>query len=230
MASRNFIVYSGPGSSMTSSQQKEYKLNALAAGLERCAIKGIGDINADIPHGWDGNPNTLGIADIPESKKVDRVKLIHDFILTGAWPKSVDQRELAPLTDLVVATALDSWLTAALAAVAAVYTCFQAVAAPQLLQGKLMVIYGISIDDPSVPMPVSRLIFRKGGAAGNIQGQYDLEPLGVKQEYDGYLSEPQVIDFQDPFAIQVRCRFASAVPCIVHLHNFLFESTGLVVA
>ena len=229
MASRNFIVYSGPGSTMTAKQQKEYKLNAIAAGLERCAIKSIGDLNADIPYDWDGKKSP-GLQSIPESKKEDRVKLIRDFIATGAWPKSVDLRELAPLTDLVVPTALDSHLTAALAAVATVYSCFQAIAAPQLLQGKLMVVYGVSIDDPSVPMPVSRLIFRKGGAAGNIQGQYDLEPLGVKAEYDGYLSEPQVIDYQDPFAIQVRCRFASAVACIVHLHNFLFESTGLVIA
>jgi len=220
MASRNYIVYSGPGSTMTATQQKEYRLNAIAAGLERCAIKSIGDLNADIP----------GLEVIPESKKKARVELIHDFIATGSWPSSVDMRELAPLTDLVAPVVLDSWLTPALAAVAGIYTCFQLIVAPQLLQGKLMVVYGVSIDDPSVPMPVSRLIFRKGGAAGNIQGQYDLEPLGVKAEYDGYLSEPQVIDYQDPFAIQVRCRFASAAVCIVHLHNFLFESTGLVIA
>lgn len=220
MASRNYIVYSGPGSSMTASDQKVYKLKALAAGLERCAIKNIGDVNADIP----------GLQSIPESQKQARVDFIQSFIQTGNWPKSVDQRELAPLTDLVVVTALDSWLTAALAVVGAFYSCFQAVAAPQLLQGKLMVVYGVSIEDPAVPMPVSRLVFRKGGAAGNIQGQYDLEPLGVKQEYDGFLSEPQVIDYTDPFAIQVRCRFVTGVACIVHLHNFLFESTGLVIA
>jgi len=39
-----------------------------------------------------------------------------------------------------------------------------------------------------------------------------------------------VIDPQDVFAIQVRCRNATAVAEIVHIHNFLFESAGLVVA
>ncbi len=220
MPSRNYIVYSGPGSTMTATDQKEYKWKALAAGLERCAIKGIGDVNADIP----------GLQSIPEANKADRVNTIKNFISSGNWPRSVDQRELAPLTDLVVPAAQDSWLTAALAAVNGFYTCLNAVAAPQLIQGKLLVCYGISIDDANVPMPLSRLLFRRGGAAGNIQGQYDLEPLGVKQEYDGYLSEPQVIDYTDPFAIQVRARVATLATCIVHIHNFLFESAGLTVA
>ncbi len=220
MPSRNYVVYSGPGSTMTATDQKEFKLKALAAGLERCAIKSIGDVNADIP----------GLQSIPEANKQDRVNLIKNFISTGNWPRSVDQRELAPLTDLAVPTALDSWLTAALAAVGTFYSCFQAVAAPQLIQGKLLVCYGVSIDDATVPMPVSRLLFRRGGVAGNIQGQFDLEPLGVKQEFDGYLSEPMVIDSTDPFAIQVRARVATAAACIVHIHNFLFESAGLTVA
>lgn len=222
MASRNYIVYSGPGSTMTATDQKEFKLNALAAGLERCSIKNIGDINADIP----------ALPGIPESNKASRVQLIKSLIATGKWPKSVDQRELAPLTDLVVVAgiAVDSWLTPALAAVGQIASCFQGLAAPQLLAGKLMVIYGISIDDANVPMPVSRLIFRRGGLAGNIQAQFDLEPLGIKPEYDGYLSEPVVIDYTDPFAIQVRVRAVTAAVCIVHLHNFLFESAGVTIA
>lgn len=219
MASRNSVVLT---KSMSLSDQKGYKLAALAAGLERCAVKGIGGVYGDIP----------GLETIPEARKRDRVKLIYDYISppSSQWPKSVDQRELAPLTDLVVPTALDSWLTAALAAVGAFYSCFQAVAAPQLIQGKLLVVYGISIEDPGVPMPVSRLLFRRGGALGNIQGQYDLEPMGIAQEIDAFLSEPQVIDATDPFAIQVRCRNATAAACIVHLHNFVFETSGAVVA
>jgi len=216
MASRNYLVMSDD---MTLTDKKEYRLNALAAGLERCSIKNIGDIKADIP----------GLASIPDANKAAKVKLIHDYLITGQWPRSVDQRELAPLTDLVVPTALDMWLTAALAVVGTPYSCFQAVAAPQLIVGKLMVCYAVSVESAVVPMPVSRLIFRRGGVAGNIQAQFDMEPMAVRLEPDAFLSEPVVIDPQDVFAIQVLCKaIAAATP--VHIHNFLFESSGLVVA
>lgn len=217
MASRNYLVSS---IDMTLTDKKEYRLNALAAGLERCGHKSIGDINADVP----------GLQAIPDAQKGDRVKLIHDYLITGAWPRSIDQRELAPLTDMVVATALDSWLTAALAVVGTFYSCLQGVAAPQLIVGRLMVCYGVSIDSAAVPMPVSRLLFRKGGAAGNIQAQFDMEPVAVRQEVDAFFSEPVVIDPQDVFAIQVRCRNATGVAEIVHIHNFLFENTGTTMA
>ena len=216
MASRNYLVASND---MTLTDKKEYRLNALAAGLERCGLKSIGDIKADIP----------SLAGIPDDNKVGRVKLIHDFIMAGQWPRSIDQRELTPLTDLTVATALDMWLTAALAAVGTPYSCFQAVAAPQLVVGRLMVCYAVSVESAVVPMPVSRLIFRRGGVAGNIQAQFDMEPMGVRWEPDAFFSEPVVIDPQDIFAIQVLCR-AVAAATIVHIHNFLFESSGQVIA
>lgn len=218
MASRNYIINIDD---LTLTDKKEYKLRALAAGLERCGLKGIGDINADI----------AGLAAIPESNKSARVQAIYNFIVTGQWPRSIDQRELATgpaLSDLVVATALDDWNTAALAAVGTAYSCFQAVAAPQLIVGKLVVFYGVSIE--TVPMPVSRLIFRRGGVAGNIQGQFDLEPLTGRLETDGFLSEPVIVDPNDVFAIQVLCRIATAVAARVHIHNFLFEGSGIVVA
>lgn len=216
MASRNYIVMSND---MSLSDKKEYRLRALAAGLERCGIKGIGNIDGDI----------AGLQSIPQTNKDMRVQCIKAFIQTGAWPKSIDQRELAPLTDLGVPTALDMWLTAALAVVGTAYSCFQAVAAPQLVQGKLMVCYAISVDSTVVPMPVSRLVFRRGGAAGNIQAQFDLEPMAIRLEPDAFLSEAVVIDPQDTFAIQVICR-AVAPATIVHIHNFLFEGAGLTIA
>ena len=216
MASRNYLINSND---MTLTDKKDYRTKALAAGLERCALKSIGDINADVP--------SLGA--IPEANKDARVKQIKDYIETGAWPKTIDQRELAPLTDLVVPTALDMWLTAALAAIGTPYSCFQAVAAPQLIVGKLMVCYAASVESAVVPMPVSRLIFRRGGVAGNIQAQYDMEPMGVRQEPDAFFSEPVVIDPNDVFAIQVLCR-AIAAATIVHIHNFLFEGSGQVIA
>jgi len=216
MASRNYLVMSND---MTLTDKKEYRLKALAAGLERCGHVNIGNINADVP----------GLQTILDADKEARVKAIKGYIETGKWPTTIDQRELAPLTDLVVPTALDMWLTAALAAIGTPYSCFQAVAAPQLIVGKLMVCYGVSVESAVVPMPVSRLIFRRGGVAGNIQAQFDMEPMGVRWETDAFLSEPVVIDPNDVFAIQVLCR-AVAAATIVHIHNFLFEGSGQVIA
>jgi len=216
MASRNYLVLSND---MSLSDKKRYRLTALAAGLERTGHVNIGSINADVP----------GLEPIPEARKADRVKHIAAYIETGAWPVTIDQRELAPLTDLVVAAAQDSWLTAALAVIGTAYTCLNAVAAPQLIVGKLMVCYGISVESAVVPMPVSRLTFRKGGAVGNIQAQFDMEPMGVRLETDAFFSEPVIIDPNDVFAIQVLCR-AIAVATRVHIHNFLYEASGTVIA
>lgn len=216
MASRDYLVMTND---LTLTDKKELRLNALAAGLERCGIKSIGDVNADIP----------GLENIPAANRAARVKLIHDFIATGMWPRSIDQRELAPATDFVVAAAQDSWLTAALV-VNAIATALNAAVAYTLVVGKLMVCYGVSVESPVVPMPVSRIIFRRGGALGNIQAQFDMEPMGVRLETDAFFSEPVVIDPQDLFAIQVLGRAAVAGGSRVHVHNFLFESAGLVIA
>jgi hypothetical protein len=62
--------------------------------------------------------------------------------------------------------ALEQWNTAALAVVGTPYSCFQAIAAPTLAANKLAVFYGVAIT--TAPVPVSRLTFRAGGAAGNI--------------------------------------------------------------
>lgn len=219
MASRNYLINTVD---MSLTDRKQYRMTALASGLERCGLKNIGDINSDVP----------GLSRLDIADKDARVKLIHDFISTGQWPRSIDQRELQPIVagpDLVAGTALDMWLTAALAVIGTPYSCFQAIAAPQLNQGKLMVCYGVSVESAVVPMPVSRLIFRRGGAAGNIQAVFDMEPMGVRQETDAFFSEPVVIDATEIFAIQVICR-AVAAATIVHVHNFLFESSGSVIA
>jgi hypothetical protein len=216
MASRNYLVMSDD---MTLTDKKEFRMNALSAGLERCGTKAIGDINADIP----------GLQGIPASDKNSRVELIKRYIATGAWPRSIDQRELAPLTDFVIAAGQDSWLTVALA-VGGVVSALNAAAFYTLLIGKLMVCYGVSVESPVVPMPVSRLIFRRGGAAGNIQAQFDMEPMGVRLEQDAFFSEPVVIDPQEPFAVQVMGRAVVAAGARVHVHNFLFEPSGEVIA
>lgn len=217
MPARNYLIMSND---MTLTDKKDYRLAALAAGLERCGVKSIGDIEADIP----------GLQAIPVGDKSHRVNHIKAYISTGQWPRSIDQRELAPLTDFVAAAAQDSWFTVALAAVGAAVSALNALAAYTLPAGRLMVCYAVSVDSAAVPMPVSRLIFRRGGAAGNIQAQFDMEPMGVRWEPDAFFSEPQVIDPQDLFAIQVLPRVATLVSERVHVHNFLFESAGAVLA
>ena len=216
MASRNYLIMSND---MTLTEKREYRLTALAAGLERCKIKGIGDLNADIP----------GLQGISDANKDARVAAIKSYIVSGKWPTSIDQRELAPLTDFVAAAAQDSWLTVALA-VGGVVSALNALAAYTFPAGRLMVCYGVSVESPVVPMPVSRLIFRKGGAAGNIQAQFDMEEMGVRWEPDAFFSEPVVLDPQEAFAIQVLGRAVVAGGARVHVHNFLFESAGMTVA
>ncbi len=214
MGSRNYIINVND---LSVTDRGKYKLRALAAGLERCAIRKIGDVNADIP----------GLQAISESDKEARVTHIEKYIATGNWPQSITQRELWPQGgDLVVATAIDSWLTAALAAVGTFYTCFQAVVSPQLVNDRLMVCYGVSIDSAAVPLPVDRIRFRIGGAAGNIKAEFNLAQLSIRQEVDGLFSEVVVIDPQQIFAIQARCRNATGVAEIVNIHNFLFEPVG----
>jgi len=207
---------------MTLTDKKEYRTKALAAGLERCGLKGIGDINADVP----------GLGGIPVANKSARVAVIKAYIETGAWPRSIDQREVSPGSavvagDFVAPAAQDFWLTVALAAVGTVYTCLGAAAAYTLTVGHLMVCYGVSVD--VAVLPVSRLTFRRGGALGNIQAQFDLQPMGTRLETVAFFSEPVVIDPQDVFAIQVLCNvIAPATP--VHIDNFLFETSGGVIA
>ncbi len=224
MSSRNYLVNFEDLSLM---ERKGYKLGALAAGIERCAIKSIGTPNADIP----------GLEAIPESNKYLRVKTILDFIngapgIPGSWPKSIDQRELATgpaLNDFTAGsvTALDEMVTAPLAIAGVPYSCFQAVGAPQLLVGKLLVFFGISVE--AAPNPASYLLFRKGGIAGNIQARFDLQGQSTRLAYDAFFSEPVIIDPSDVFAVQVICRIPGPAARI-HLHNFLFEGTGEVIA
>lgn len=214
MSQRNYLLNS---EDMSLSDKKGYRQAALAAGLERCDVRGIGNVSADIP-------NLEGIA---QGSKAARVNHISNFIKDGAFPKSVDQRELVtgPLrTDLVVATAADAMLTAALAVVGVAYSCFQAVAAPQLLINRLVVFYGISIE--TVPNPATMILFRTGGAAGNVEAMFDLQPQNTRLAYDCFFSEPIVFDPQQVFAIQVVAGIALAAPAQIHLHNFLFGPEG----
>jgi hypothetical protein len=214
MGSRNYLIND---EDLSLSKKEDYKLSALAAGIERCAVKKVGDVYADVP----------GLQGIPENEKARRVQQIKSWISQGNFPESVDQRELVtgPLrTDLTAATTLDEMITAALAAVGTPYTCFQNLVSPQLLVNRLVVFYGLSIE--TAPIPISHLIFRKGGAAGNVVALFDTQPQNTRLAYDTFFSEPVVFDPQDVFAVQAVCRIITAPGCRLHLHNFLFGPAG----
>lgn len=217
MPSRNYLINV---EDLTLSDKKQYKLAALAAGIERCGIKHIGTPEADIP----------GLEGIPAANYRGRVNQILKFIAGGDWPRSIDVRELAPgpaavRTDFVAPTVLPTALTAPLAAIGAWYSCFQAVAAPQLLNGKLLVVYGVNVT--TVPIPVSYLQFLRGT---NVQALFDLQTQNARLVFDAFFSAPVVYDPQDIFAIQVLSSIATGAAANVHLHNFLFENAGDVIA
>ncbi|MDD4985405.1 MAG: hypothetical protein PHQ43_06400 [Dehalococcoidales bacterium] len=211
MSTLNYIL---PTGSMSLMDQKRYRQMAVAAGIERAADKKIGNIADDIP-------GIKGLA-----SRDQRVDLILSYLEAGNMPPSIDVREMQPILD--TGAALDQWNTAALAAVGTAYSCFQAVAAPTLAANRLAVFYKIGIE--TVPLPVSRVVFRSGGATGNIIGIFDLEQLVNRLETDGYLSEPVIIDPTGTFAVQVLARIATAVLARVQLGCLIFEPAGTTIA
>lgn len=214
MSQRNYVVNV---QDLSLSDKREYKMRALAAGLERCEVKGIGNLHADIP----------GLESIPSGQRDTRVNFIYNSIKGGKFPESIDQRELVTgpaRTDLVAATALDTMVTAPLIAVGVAYSCFQAIAAPQLLINRLLVCWGVSVT--TVPIPVSWLLFRTGGALGNVLAMFDLQTQNGRLEFDAYFSEPVVYDPQEVFAVQALASIATGVAANVHIHNFVFGPAG----
>jgi len=214
MSQRNYLVNVAD---LSLSDKREYKMRALAAGLERCEVKGIGNLHADIP----------GLEGIPSGAFSRRVQFIYDNIKGGKFPESIDQRELVTgpaRTDFVAATALDTMVTAPLAVIGQPYSCFQGVAAPQLLINRLVVFWGVAVN--TVPLPVSWLIFRTGGALGNVEAMFNLQTQETRLEFDAFMSEPVVYDPQEVFAVQVLASIATGAAAQVHVHNFLFGPAG----
>jgi len=214
MSSINYIL---PTGSMTLTDQKEYRQMAIAAGIERAAEKSIGSITDDIK----------GVAGV--TNRDARVGAILAYLLEGNAPPSIDIREMQLIVD-IPGIVLDQWNTAALALpLGTAYSVFQAVAAPVMAANRLAVFYKVGVES-GPPMPVSRLTFRSGGAAGNIIGMFDLEQLVNRLETDGYFSEPVIIDPTATYAVQVTCRVATGVFARVQLGCFVFEPAGTVIA
>lgn len=144
----------------------------------------------------------------------------------GVSPSELCARQFLNVLD--AGTALEQWRTAALAVVGTAYSCFQAVAAPTLANNKLLVLYGVALEE--VPVPVSRLTIRSGGAAGNIMAEYDLEQIINSLTLEGYFNEPICIDPTQIFAVQVTARIATGLFTRVQFRNFLIEPIGQTIA
>jgi len=198
---------------MTLTDQKDYRINALAAGIQRSLEVGIGTWDKkEIPQADLQNPNRPSFASTKS------------FLMGGGWPASLDVREVQPAADLALGAAADMWNTAALAVVGTLVSAIGAMGTAPIANraNKLLVFYKVSV--PVAAFPVSRLVFRNA-AAGNFLAQYDLEPLMAQVTPEGFLSEPFVIDPNMTFAVQVYPSAVSAAIKVV-LGNFLFEPTG----
>ena len=124
--------------------------------------------------------------------------------------------------------ATEQWNTAPLAVINTPYSVFQATAQPVLLANKLAVFFKVGVE--TAPLPVAQLIFRSGGAAGNILAQFDLEQLVNALETEGYFTEVVVIDPGRMFAIQVTARIATTVFARVQLGGLVIEPAGQLLA
>ena len=132
------------------------------------------------------------------------------------------------LIDFVAAPTTDDWQTAALAAVNGFYTCFAGQVSPQVPVNRVICYYGVNI--LTIPNPVSRLIFRKGGVAGNIAAVFDLEKLESFQNIAGFFTQPVVYDPQDIYAAQVRAKIATGAVSRVVLWALVAEPRGTTIA
>jgi len=207
MSSRTYTI---PVGSMTLTDQKDYRMNAIAAGIERASQKKIGSISDEIP----------GYSVL--ASRVQRIDSITNWLKQGNTPASIDVREPQPTLDF--ACVIDDWQSAALAAVNTFYTIFNGVVTPTLNAVRIAVWYGVAVE--TAGFPVSRLTWRSGGAAGNIIAEFDLEQLINRLESIGFFSEPVIFDPTLPYSGTVRCRIATALLARVQPMGFIIEPAG----
>lgn len=207
MSSRTYII---PVASMTVTDQKEYRINAIAAVIERASQKKIGSIADEI-----GGYGML-------ASRESRLASISAWLKAGNTPASIDIREPQPTADF--ACTIDDWQTPALAAVNAFYTIFNGVVTPTLNAVRIAVWYGVAVE--TAAFPVSRLTWRSGGANGNIIAEFDLEQLINRLESIGFFSEPVIFDPTLPYSGTVRARDNTGLLCRVQPMGFIAEPAG----
>lgn len=207
MSSRTYLI---PVGAMTLTDQKEYRMNAIAAAIERASQKKIGSIADEIP----------GYSVL--QSRAQRIDSITSWLKQGNTPASIDVREPQPTLDF--ACTVDDWQTPVLAAVNTFYTIFNGVITPTLNAVRIAVWYGVAVE--TAAFPVSRLTWRTGGAAGNIIAEFDLEQLINRLESIGFFSEPVIFDPTLPYSGTVRARIATGALCRVQPMGFVVEPAG----
>ena len=207
MSSRTYII---PVGAMTLTDQKDYRMNAISAAIERASQKKIGNIADEIP----------GYSVL--SSRGQRIDSITNWLKQGNTPASIDVREPQPLLDF--GCTVDDWQTPALAAINTFYTIFNGVVAPALNAVRIAVWYGVAVE--TAGFPVSRLSWRTGGAAGNIIAEFDLEQLINRLESIGFFSEPVIFDPTLPYSGTVRARAITGLLARVQPMGFIVEPAG----
>lgn len=138
-------------------------------------------------------------------------------------------RPFLPTLDAGVGVAIDQWRTAALVApIGTDYTLFVGVINPVLAVTQVAVFFKVGLEE--TPSPVSKLLFRTGGAVGNITAIFDLEQIINGDVMEGYFSEPVVIEPSELWAAQVRTRIATGAFTRVQLGGYVVEPVGRTIA
>ncbi len=143
---------------------------------------------------------------------------------------SADQLSIRPFENILdAATGIEQWNTQPLLVVGNPYSVFGAAALiVTLAANKLCVFYKVGVE--TTPLPVSLLQFRKGGAAGNLAAEFDLEQIVNSLTSEGYFQQPVIFGPTETFAVNVIARIATGVLARVQLGGFIVEPAGARIA
>lgn len=197
-------------------KQEDYRVGALAAGIQRAYSLGIQSWDKmNVPLEADRNtPSTPALGPLI------------NWLRAGNWPANLDAREYEQILDDGAGAGADYWFTAALASVGTEYSLLGAVAVAPAANRikKITVFYGVQI--LTTPMPINRILFRRNAANGLLQAEFDTMQLATMLRQDGFFSEPVVWDNNTAYAVNGLCSIATGVAATVILKNFVFEPAG----
>jgi hypothetical protein len=131
-------------------------------------------------------------------------------------------RSPEPVTDFGMA--VGGWLAPAFAAIGTLVTVFNAVAAPQLANNRVVVWYGMFAE--TIPLGAYRLDFREGAAGGSTYAIFELDELGAALQTRAYFSEPVWYDPQRVMLIQWAPRAVIGAGQRMGLLGFIIEPKG----
>lgn len=137
-------------------------------------------------------------------------------------PEQLDVRPFLPLLDGVAT--IDAWITTAIGVVATESSVINGVATVALPATKLVVWYKVALE--TVPVPVSKLLFRINAAAGTILREFDLEQIINSQTMEGYFSNPVIWEPSRTYAVNVMSRINTGLGARVQLGGFVIEPRG----